>query len=620
MMRTIEKNFNESQKQLEGAAQIEAQRIKHSDALKFTIARPRQLQYYDDAPNTEPSEVRLLIDPLPLNDHLQSQHDTNQHPSNPYIPNVSFEIIKPPDPFQATVIDMDPFLDSSSVEISQPPEKQNLDPTAESVYGKDIYDDDLYIDVPDRPLKDPVDDLDFNHDPPTPPTAEPLEPIGPSTTAVAINFPPIDPTQDLPKRFADNYSHSPDAVQMCVAPWLTQKPTHDAADIPETELFPTEAPSTVRGMLIWLAGLQHTKHHVVLEMCINDAFKRGDGDVSSLQLPVNGAHILPQHVIDTIQLAAVFAASVLSAIEPAWKGNISLFATLKRKDSDQSKDADCCALLCQLRDYVYACCHQLAFLKSQCSRDQLNGGWQDCPYGCDVSSNSPLQAFLTDASDFETHFFDPCNICRKSRVHMGFREEDLPDTQQTGKHLHTILSPTCGGEDPLLRLASYLTCLTRRTPRTTGELVSFFHNFGNEMHSSSSQSSKVGTSLTNQHDDCPGWDRLRDSDLHAIKDARGSVPPSSIHDHGDFNTLSTLLGCGIDNVQCPQLMMPITYRAYALYSSSFAHDYLSWAVHLADRLHESLLRLHCDLERLQCHDSKLKSIHQQNGVTLPRGR
>ncbi|GBE61894.1 Ribosome-binding protein 1 [Babesia ovata] len=296
-----------------------------------------------------------------------------------------------------------------------------------------------------------------------------------------------------------------------------------------------------------------------------------------------------------------------------------------------SKDPDCCALLCQLRDYVYACCHQLAFLKLQCSREQSQGGWQDCHYGRNVSSpNSPIQAFLTDASTskFETHPFDPRNICRKSRVNMGFTKEDLPATHETGKHISTILSPTCGGEDPLLTLSSYLNCLTRRTPRTTGELVSFFHNFGNSLHKPPSELSPLGSALSKRHDDCPDWDCLKDADLQVIKYVRGSDTLNSNHDKDHPNTLSTLLGCNITNANCTQLMKPITYRAYALYSSSFVHDYLSWTVYLPDRLWESLLKLHCDLEKLQCHDSKAKPLHQcdkalpllyKHGITPPDG-
>ncbi|GBE61876.1 Ribosome-binding protein 1 [Babesia ovata] len=485
---------------------------------------------------------------------------------------------------------------------------------------------DLYIDVPKPIVQDPVYDLDFDdetthikHD------ALPLPP-DPYIPEISFNLPPPDPQHSVPPRDEPTIS-AVEFVDTCPVPWLTQKPTHDSTNIPETELFPSEAPRTVRDMLIWMAGLQNPKHSDTLKQCIEKAFKRGDDVSAKLTLPVNDSSITAKDVIDTIKLAAVFAASVLSAVAPEWKDNVALSATLKPKGSDQSKDPDCCALLCQLRDCVYACYHQLNFLKSQCSRNTKDGGWQDCQYGRDAKM-SPLQAFLTDASDskFETHPFDPRNICRKSRVNMGFREEDLPDTQQTGKHLHTILSPTCGGEDPLLTLTSYLTCITRRTPRTTGELVSFFHHFGNELHNAPSKVSPLGSALSKPHDHCPDWDHLAADDLNAIQYIRGPAPPTANHDKGHSRTLSTLVGCDITNAQCPPHISSTTYRAYALYSSSFVHDYLSWTVYLPDRLWESLLKMQDDLEDLQCHDSK--PLHQcdkalpllyKHGITPPDG-
>ncbi|GBE61959.1 ribosome binding protein [Babesia ovata] len=290
--------------------------------------------------------------------------------------------------------------------------------------------------------------------------------------------------------------------------------------------------------------------------------------------------------------------------------------------------SDPARLLCQLRDYVYACCHQLEFLKAQCSRKASEGGWQDCEYGQDAKTPSPLQAFLTDApnSKLKTHPFDPRNICLKSRVNMGFTKEDLPKPHETGKHISTILSPTCGGEGPLLTLSSYLNCLTQRTPRTTGELVSFFHHFGNELHDASLKLSPLGSALHKPHPHCPDWDRLGNSHLRVIKDIRGSDPPTSNHDHA--KTLSALVGCSTKHGSCPQHLSPITYRAYALYSTAFVHHYLSWVVHLTDRLWESLTKLHCDLEELQCHAAKPKPLHQcdkalpllyTHGLTPPDG-
>ncbi|GBE61977.1 Ribosome-binding protein 1, putative [Babesia ovata] len=452
---------------------------------------------------------------------------------------------------------------------------------------------DLRIDVPKPIFQDPVHDFDFYEDSTHIQDDAQANTVAPYKSAVSLNVLPPDPQQYLPPREDPTFTRV-EFVDKCPVPWLTQKPTYDSTDIPETELFPSEAPRTVREMLVWMAGLQHKKHQETLQKCITNAFKRDDGDPSDLTLPVNGADIRPQHVIDTIKLVSLFAASVLTAVAPEWRMAVP-------SATSTSKDADCCALLCHLRDYAYACYHQLAFLKSQCSQVTEQGGWQDCAYGHGVSAESPLQAFLTDISDFETHFFDPCNLWLKSRVRMGFGENDLPRSHETGKCISIIFTSSCGGNDPLPTLCSYLNCLTRRTPRTTGELVSFFHNFGNELHDVSLKLSPLGSALSEPHRHCPDWDHLAADDLNAIQYIRGPAPPTSNHDKDHPKTLSAIIGCGIDNVDCPQHLFPITYQAYALYSPSFAHTYLSWAVYLANRLWESLVKLHCDLEKLQSH-------------------
>ncbi|GBE59550.1 Ribosome-binding protein 1 [Babesia ovata] len=433
--------------------------------------------------------------------------------------------------------------------------------------------------------------------------------------------PPSDAYSNIPSHPPLHETFSPESLEfstedLCLPPWIANTHNYNMQYFPDTELFPSQAPCTVRDMLIWVVGLQNPKHIDIMKRCIEKVF-RSMTDVihGEVKLSVNGSHIAAKQVLHILKLAAMFAASVLSTIEPAWKGNATLSATLKPKVSDQAKDPDCCALLCQLRDYAYACHYQLQFLRSQCSRDQSHGGWQDCQYSHKVH-DSPLQAFLTDKQDcaFETYLFDPCNICRKSRVNMGFKQDDLPATRETGNVILTILSPSCGGEDPLPTLCSYLTCLTRRTPRTTGELVSFFHNFGNSLHDAASQLSPLGSALSSPHYGCPEWDRLGAEDLQAVKDIRGSAPPNSNHHKDHPKTLSTLLGCGIDNVNCPQHMKPITYRAYALYSSTYVHHYLSWAVYLADRLWESLDRLSRDMK--EHASTKAKPLHQC-GKVLP---
>ncbi|CDR95138.1 hypothetical protein BBBOND_0202950 [Babesia bigemina] len=126
-------------------------------------------------------------------------------------------------------------------------------------------------------------------------------------------------------------------------------------------------------------------------------------------------------------------------------------------------------------------------------------------------------------SNFKTHPFDPCNLCRKSRIRMGFKKRDLPKTSQLGSVISSILTFCCGGSDPLLTLASYLNCLTGRTPRTTGELVSFFHDFGIELHGYALKSlSPLCISLSASHPNSPEWDRLDGTGLDTV----ASVVPS----------------------------------------------------------------------------------------------
>ncbi|GBE61900.1 ribosome binding protein [Babesia ovata] len=383
----------------------------------------------------------------------------------------------------------------------------------------------------------------------------------------------------------------PDASSTTVTPPLSPPP--------DTDHLPP--PDTVREMLCWLVGMAELGYIPFIEDHLKSILTEYNKDVSQ---PPDALEVTR----DPYTLDAARVANTLT--EAIKHKDNSKAVSVPDFSSEYSKlcySTDPACLLCQLRDYVYACCHQLEFLRSQCSRKQSYGGWQDCEYGRDIKIPS-LQAFLTDASTskFETHRFDLCDICLKSRINMGFQKDDFSKDSNDGKHLHTILSPSCGGEDPLLTLSSYLNCLTRRTPRTTGELVSFFHNFGNSLHKPPSELSPLGSALSKRHDDCPDWDCLKDADLQVIKYVRGSDTLNSNHqDHPD--TLSTLLGCGINNLKCSQLMKPITYRAYTLYSSSFVHHYLSWAVYLPDRLWESLDRLSRDMKK---HDSvKCASLH-----------
>ncbi|CDR96054.1 hypothetical protein BBBOND_0211960 [Babesia bigemina] len=481
---------------------------------------------------------------------------------------------------------------------------------------------DIQIDVPKRPLQDSSYDIDL--DDPYANTADILkDELKPSddkgfsglpNTNFNLDFAPEragpmdyeDPGMPRdPARKTDERVINPFHTDECQNPWSVDtsstSPTSLPSPVPTSDNMPP--PKTVREMLYWFVGLNTQGYIGLISEHVKGLLKGYNTD--ALEVTGDPQQLTSSHVTTKLTEACLYSATVIYKIKH--NNDFKAFSTFdfKSEYSQLHYSPDPAGLLCQLRDYVYACHYQLEFLKSQCSRYESHGGWKNYDYGNAVSpSDSPLHSFLTDGwdSDFDTHPFDPCNLCHKSRVRMGFKIEDLPEKQHDGTILSSILSPSCGGSDPLLTLSSYLNCITRRTPRTTGELVSYFHNFGNELHGYALKAlSSLGTAITKSHADCPDWDCLGASDLQAVSGLRGSEALNMIsnnnHDNEHPRTLSTLVGCGSDPANCHPRMSPITYRAYALYSQSFAHTYLSWTVYLPDRLLESLQKLHYDLQK-----------------------
>ncbi|CDR96865.1 hypothetical protein BBBOND_0307690 [Babesia bigemina] len=416
--------------------------------------------------------------------------------------------------------------------------------------------------------------------------------------------------------------------------------------IPPTDSF-NPPPRTVRQMLCWLSDLPSAPSFAVLTQLVASLFDSSHNIVASETFSDND-------VISSMYDACGHASSVLGGIQGSSPADMSKFHFERYGVALMHYSEDPYTLLCQLLSYVYAAYHQLSFLRTQCSRDTHSGGWRDCQYGKNVNFSetwqctkfpadivkshhhgcdpSPLQGFLTDHLDLSTYRYERDNMCRRSHIKMGFQHTDLQSKSMHGFYIYQLLIGACYTSDPLENLCRYLVCLTRRTPRTTGELVSYFHHFGIELHGYASDGlSPLGTALTKSYVDCPDWDHLGRHDLVAVKGIRGSESliskNNSSHDNAHPRTLSTLVGCSGDPANCHPRISPITYRAYALYSQSFAHTYLSWAVYLPDRLHESLQKLYYELKK---HDSsKCSSLHlcstalpllYLHGFTPPEGK
>ncbi|CDR95740.1 hypothetical protein BBBOND_0208940 [Babesia bigemina] len=429
-----------------------------------------------------------------------------------------------------------------------------------------------------------------------------------------------DDLEEEEEQDAPNYRHDVvETIDVCRDPWhispsstYPDQPTQSPP--PSADNLPT--PNTVRGILYWLVGLVALEYVGIIHRHVEGMLRDFDKAI--------GIPAMPQHTLNiSLSELPLVASAVTRILTEACYYAASVLCRLKHIDiSNAIKDfdfaaeysqlhyaADPAALLCQLRDYVYAAHHQLAFLRLQCYRDEAQGGWKDFEYGSNVGvSSSTLQAFLTDGWDskFNTHLFDAQDVCYQSRIRMGFSDADLPKETKQGSLLSSILSPKCDPYDPLMTLASYLVCLTTRTPRTTAELISFFHHLGNALYEFDPDIlSDVGSSLIDHPVDYFFWAHIEEADLLSIREIRGCDPLIQCHDH--HNTLSNLIGCDIYPIPCPQQLLPITYPTYALYSPTFVPTYLSWMVYLPDRLQDALDRLRRDLKYHTCYG--IKPLH-----------
>ncbi|GIX61084.1 variant erythrocyte surface antigen-1 family protein [Babesia caballi] len=203
-----------------------------------------------------------------------------------------------------------------------------------------------------------------------------------------------------------------------------------------------------------------------------------------------------------------------------------------------------------LANYAYALQFQLSFLYQQCSNLANTCGWRECRYGqkinvglregqiveshicpvkctqsrhntgnhpqnCDhkrcgekADKRSPLQAFLTDnlrgfcvsqnpdprsLTHLENH--PPGSICH---VKMGFQPTDLRRSHAQGNHISLVLKPFCGSYNtPLRQLSEKLSCLTKRTPRTLGDLFGFLWHLNGQLFKARPKMYELAAKLIN---------------------------------------------------------------------------------------------------------------------------
>ncbi|GIX64664.1 variant erythrocyte surface antigen-1 family protein [Babesia caballi] len=368
-----------------------------------------------------------------------------------------------------------------------------------------------------------------------------------------------------------------------------------------------------------------------------------------------------------------------------------------------------------LANYAYALQFQLSFLYQQCSLGATQGCcWRQCRYGqsinkrsnsqivqshiCPVKCNqaghdtgnhpqncdhkrcgeeadkrSPLQAFLTDNlrgfslpqnPDSISAHLDNHPSGSMCHVKMGFQSTDLRSSG-SGHYIYYTLDHFCGfSNDPLRQLCEKLACLTKRMPRTLGDMFGFiwhlngqlFHNTRPEMADlieKLATAFNLGSSLKDAFTSDPYsvivkiWNKIREikskpsshtkpSSLSLALAAMAPAIPflyqlfmmenseslpgklydlrGSSHNGSRHNDLVSLRNTVCNDANCGPYLYPLTHSEGSAFASSHASTYLSWLVYLTDEFRDSFQNLLDELTNMTCSAATgCKSCNKNHG-------
>ncbi|GIX63612.1 variant erythrocyte surface antigen-1 family protein [Babesia caballi] len=314
------------------------------------------------------------------------------------------------------------------------------------------------------------------------------------------------------------------------------------------------------------------------------------------------------------------------------------------------------AIFHTLAKYTYALQFQLSFLFSMCANNGMKCGWQECTYGKDIKgsgnslqshictgfkcqqencdhkssgnckhndygdndscgqsgSPSPLQAFLTGAlpsfrlstSSTPKHMSDHPQgaLCH---VPMGFQANHLRSIGN-GARVYLVLKSICGNfSSPLRQLCEKLGCLTKRTPRSLGDLFGFTWHLkgqlfpkGNQGNITDAEWLKVLIQYT------PFSNNLIKDHGDKLKTFVGSNHTSHGNSPNDLTALHSYR-CNQQQQTCGPYLSPLTISNGATFGkpAPYASTYLSWMVYLTDDLQTGLQELLDEFKNIDCKAS-----------------
>ncbi|GIX63317.1 variant erythrocyte surface antigen-1 family protein [Babesia caballi] len=425
------------------------------------------------------------------------------------------------------------------------------------------------------------------------------------------------------------------------------------------------APKTIREMLYFLAALQFSSAYEKINEYI-EKFLENDLDVADSSQKDPDNKLSADQLKEYLRASCAFSSCVLGMIQgpSASEKSDPWLYELFCNSAFNFKYPSGTALFSMISSYAYALQFQLLFLYSMCANNVTKCGWQDCTYGKEMNKNgsggtvpshictglkcqsgscnhysgqckhtfhannnkeptcgkatpSPLQAFLTDCihglcRSHPTNSTSHLSTCSGALCHspISFQATHLRQNAANGARVYLVLKSICGSvSSPLRQLCEKIGCLTKRTPRSLGDIFGFtWHLKG-----------QLSTTLNNI--DGATW----------FKDLAGHTPFSNnlIQDYGE--KLKALVGTGhtghdgspMDlsslriSIQKNHSMCYGTGKTCGPYLSSltisngatfgkpaiYASFYLSWMVYLTDDLETGFQELLDEFKYIDCKAS-----------------
>ncbi|GBE63305.1 hypothetical protein, conserved [Babesia ovata] len=434
-------------------------------------------------------------------------------------------------------------------------------------------------------------------------------------------------------------------------------------------LSATKSPTTINEMLQWCSGFPYNYMYHKVGAHVKTLFPKPKGKEqmsyneipdTALSLAATTA-ITPRHVTELLDSVCRHAEQTLIAIQGHGHADGQYACDYSNNSLDLHYPvvpSQCVALLVELICRLY---EQLIFLYQQCKNGQIYSGWNKCWYGQGVAGSSwscntlqcpnqtgdqtanqkadqthnqtcnqnckqhsdcgiksPLQSYLEDGLvGFLPHQLTKlgCGVACSLGSHrgqpcitpMGFPDLSvMASHRQTGRYLEEVLADFCGKPDkPLSKLCSALTCISKRTPLTLGDLFAFYINFLDKWNSNDGHK--------------------RYAFIKAVQSANFGDPKTTLEIgpmfksavHGSDNKhpnadLHSLVKCesnsGDAALPCGPYLKPICRDIWSTFSSKNSSKYLSWIVYLSETFYDLLKKLYddccatCDRKGSRCYE------------------